>query len=246
MTELKTDSKERKRKALEGLEPQHCKRQNFSVTSSTMGSPTMTCQSKTCANPGSQVPHESVQTATRPQIEAPIPGEVYITSWEKSNGLSAVVLLPTTDLEDVGLPYTLHSLGLASYPPDCYVCDPDDGTLQWSKGYEDGGPFVAERKYPVMYFDGQEFPVKNAVGWVSARNLQKFDPENTTVRKLINYGQHARKYVQERDELRAEAKLAKRLNWEERGFGEGSRDLTQKDTEFRLTKDRKSCVERQI
>ncbi|KAK4071808.1 hypothetical protein Purlil1_13314 [Purpureocillium lilacinum] len=229
------DENERKRKAFDDLEPQHCKRQNLSVTSSTNGSPTMTCQSQTCVNPGSEVPHESVQMAARPQIKAPIPGEVYITSWEKSNGLSAVVLLPTTDLEDVGLPYTLHALGLASYPPDCYVCNPDDGTLQWSKGYEDGGPFVAERKYPVMYFDGQEFPVKNAVGWVSARNLQTFDLENTKVRKLINYGQHAWKYVQERDELRAKAKRAKRFNREERGFGEeypassGKYDLSPRD-----------------
>ncbi|KAL5592257.1 hypothetical protein FOBRF1_013283 [Fusarium oxysporum] len=80
------------------------------------------------------------------------------------------------DLESVGVSGSIESLGLAEVLPRCY-CDKQDG-FSWAEGFNDGEPLVMEREFPVMYFDGQDFPAKSAVGWVSARDLRQFDANN--------------------------------------------------------------------
>ncbi|KAM5528421.1 hypothetical protein FOXYSP1_18902 [Fusarium oxysporum f. sp. phaseoli] len=109
-------------------------------------------------------------------ITNPDAGSIYLAFWEKSKDWFAVLLLPMQDLESVGISGSIESLGLAEVLPSCY-CDKQDG-FSWAEGFNDGEPLVMQREFPVMYFDGQDFPAKSAVGWVSARDLRQFDANN--------------------------------------------------------------------
>lgn len=164
------------------------------------------CQTEDSAVSEAVAPHCIDHVTRNGEIEAFKPGELYITFQEKSNEWSAVLLLPTTNLEEVGVPYTLKSLGLVP-TPRCYVYTPDDDeTFQWSEGYEDGGPLMGDRWYPVLYFDGREFPSKNATGWIHCRHLRSLNLGDATVRELIGYADQASSYVEKRDVLRRKAK----------------------------------------
>jgi hypothetical protein len=52
-----------------------------------------------------------------------------------------------------------------------------------------------------MYFDGQNFPAKSAVGWVSARDLRHFDAKNKN--SLVPHIQSVRKFLKTRAEKRS-------------------------------------------
>src|SRR6478736_3540314 len=52
-----------------------------------------------------------------------------------------------------------------------------------------------------MYFDGQNFPAKSAVGWVSARDLRHFDATNKN--SLVPHIQSVRKFLKARAEKRS-------------------------------------------
>ncbi|KAJ6436746.1 acetyl-CoA synthetase-like protein [Purpureocillium lavendulum] len=218
------DRKKRKRKSSDSLPHAQCKRARLAepdtaeaagsadaedAADTNKDSSLLTYQSKDCAAIGTEASRPIDRGVAEPWIVTPQPGEVYITFWEKSNAWAAVLLLPTTNLEEVGVPHTLKSLGLTGSTPDCYVYTPGEETFEWTEGYEDGGPFVTERRYPVIYFDGLEFPSKTAIGWVHSRNLRRFSLETPTVRKLIDDAEQAQKYLENRNELRAKAKSSK-------------------------------------
>ncbi|KAI1764493.1 hypothetical protein GGR53DRAFT_466338 [Hypoxylon sp. FL1150] len=91
-------------------------------------------------------------------------GEFYpvmILGWDKQEG---------SGLSPEDTPY-LHSTNLlekSSHPPSCYKYD-STRIIGWAPGYEDGGPKVGLRKFPVMFFD-----VEQTVAWFPAANLSKF------------------------------------------------------------------------
>jgi hypothetical protein len=98
------------------------------------------------------------------------------------------------DLERVGISGSIESLGLAEVLPRCY-CNKQDG-FSWAEGFNDGEPLIMEREFPVMYFDGQDFPAKSDVGWVSARDLRQFDANNKN--SLVPHIRSVRKFLETR------------------------------------------------
>ncbi|KAJ4256280.1 hypothetical protein NW762_009360 [Fusarium torreyae] len=110
-------------------------------------------------------------------ITNPQPGKIYLAFWEMSQEWFAVLVLPMQDLETVGVPGSIDSLGLAEHLPSCYRHNKTKGTYSWAKRYQDGQPMVLDRMFPVIYFDGRDFPARSALGWISARDLRKFDPK---------------------------------------------------------------------
>ncbi|KAI1453336.1 hypothetical protein F4805DRAFT_470139 [Annulohypoxylon moriforme] len=109
---------------------------------------------------------------------------VMILGWDSQNGSG----LKDSDLNATGL------LKKKAKPPNCYTYDSRKIT-GWAPGYEDGGPKVKFRKFPVMFFDESQ-----TVGWFPARDLMKF-PLNQ--RKVSAQSDHpfnaARRWIAERE-----------------------------------------------
>ncbi|KAK7429759.1 hypothetical protein QQZ08_003785 [Neonectria magnoliae] len=64
-----------------------------------------------------------------------------------------------------------EGLGLMDHVPKCYVYDERMKRFKWQDAYEKGGPLVAKREFPVIYFNGLKFPERSLVGWLAARDL---------------------------------------------------------------------------
>ncbi|XP_044715207.1 uncharacterized protein HRG_11184 [Hirsutella rhossiliensis] len=132
------------------------------------------------------------------------PGEVYLAF--KSDAWSPVLLLPTDNLHDVGLPITIEALGLTKNVPHCYEYDREEKSFRWRKEYEGGGRLFAERQYPIIFFDGLDFPERSSVGWVAARDLRSFDLMDANIDKRIKHVGRVRQFVNEREKSRAKDK----------------------------------------
>ncbi|KAJ6436213.1 hypothetical protein O9K51_11275 [Purpureocillium lavendulum] len=165
------------------------------------GAPDDSHREHPAANISGASPDISPTTNPRPpgegSVEAPEIGKLYLTSWGKSNAWSVVLLLPLENLRSVGVPYSLADLGLADPVPECYEYSSRNEPPRLRPGYEIGGPMARERQYPVIYFDGREFPRKNAVGWVTASDLQIFDPNNASIFRLIEHRSQVRQYLKD-------------------------------------------------
>ncbi|KAF5700182.1 hypothetical protein FMUND_14424 [Fusarium mundagurra] len=107
-----------------------------------------------------------------------------------------MLLLPIQNLLSVGISGSIESLSLAEVLPKCYYNE--QGSFSWAEGYNDGESLVTEREFPVMYFDGQDFPAKSAVGWVSARDLRHFDANNKN--SLVPHIQSVRRFLKTQEE----------------------------------------------
>ncbi|KAK4074643.1 hypothetical protein Purlil1_12920 [Purpureocillium lilacinum] len=118
------------------------------------------------------------------------PGDVYLV-WEQSEGWSAVLLLPTNDPNNDGVSATFENLGLPANPPVCYVFDRRSNTYKWRRGYEDGGPHVTKRFYPVMYLDDHSSPTRTT-GWLAAAQFLAYDDK--VARSLDSYA-HIQEYL---------------------------------------------------
>ncbi|TGJ81629.1 hypothetical protein E0Z10_g7108 [Xylaria hypoxylon] len=90
------------------------------------------------------------------------------------------MILGWDDQKRGGIEKSLVGTGLLdkqeSSLPSCYVYKYTEGSTNsaivgWSTGFEDGGPRVKDRKFPVMFFDRN---VKFSWGWVSAKSLSEF------------------------------------------------------------------------
>ncbi|KAK5998959.1 hypothetical protein PT974_01343 [Cladobotryum mycophilum] len=92
---------------------------------------------------------------------------------------AVVVVPPAGSLAKMGLKGTVEELGFARLGvPACYVYDAEIGVITgWAEGYEDGGPLVNWREYPVIYYHR---PMENAesYGWMSATSLEEYDENN--------------------------------------------------------------------
>ncbi|KAL2107261.1 hypothetical protein VUR80DRAFT_5465 [Thermomyces stellatus] len=88
-------------------------------------------------------------------------GELYLRYWPRQDCIPGI-LLNTRPLRKV---------------PVCYKYTPGDSELSgWTKGtkgYEDGGPPMTERRFPAISFDG-EFPRRCSAGWIQAKNLKPY------------------------------------------------------------------------
>ncbi|KAH7303770.1 hypothetical protein B0I35DRAFT_342182, partial [Stachybotrys elegans] len=133
-------------------------------------------------------------------IVDPIPGRVYLGFWHKSKEWLAVLLLPTTNLPDIGVPGTLEQLGLYDNIPVCYSRSTRTKDLEFKKDYKIGGALASQRQFPVMYFDGLPFPAKSAVGWVAATDLQEFDADQPS--SLIPNLKQVRAFLKQRQQSR--------------------------------------------
>ncbi|OAQ57906.1 hypothetical protein VFPPC_14913 [Pochonia chlamydosporia 170] len=120
-----------------------------------------------------------------------VPGRIYRTFYKS---WCLTLLLPKQNIEAVGVPETMETLGLTKNIPECYVYDSESQNLSWQKSYEDGEELESKRSYPVMYFDGTEFPGGASVGWVEVDNLREYDMAGP--RGLIEHHKQAELYLE--------------------------------------------------
>jgi hypothetical protein len=120
-------------------------------------------------------------------ITDPVVGGLYLGFWRSRSakyqtGWYPVVVLPTGDFEPVGMRGKIADTDLVKHIPVCYKSE-KKSILGWAGGYEDGGPFITKRKFPVMWFeDGQVFPpgekldipFGNYFAWLSASLFRPF------------------------------------------------------------------------
>lgn len=106
----------------------------------------------------------------RQTITKPKPFHVYHCYFEKQYW---ACLILDWDEQIAACPFdTLEETQLflkRAQPPQCYNRT-NKKIIGWAEGYEDGGPKVHHRNFPIMYFDGQ-----NNVGWAPASHLSKMD-----------------------------------------------------------------------
>ncbi|KAM0287590.1 hypothetical protein ACHAO9_007620 [Fusarium lateritium] len=107
-------------------------------------------------------------------IASPEAGRIYLTFWAKTKEWLAVLLLPMGDFNSVGIPGSITSCGLSESLPSCYRFNKRTKKYTWAREYQDDMPLVSERIFPVMYFDGREFPHKSAIMWIEGKDLRKF------------------------------------------------------------------------
>ncbi|KAI1429653.1 hypothetical protein F5Y12DRAFT_724807 [Xylaria sp. FL1777] len=126
----------------------------------------------------SRGPPKALWMTSKEIITNPKAFHVYYCFWSPESCEYPVMILGWDDQKPGGLEHGLVDTGLLdrkkSTPPRCYVYKDIDGIKNaaiagWSPGFEDGGPMVNRRKFPVMFFDEN-----SNVGWVSAKCLSKF------------------------------------------------------------------------
>ncbi|KAK5637700.1 hypothetical protein RRF57_013415 [Xylaria bambusicola] len=118
----------------------------------------------------------------------PTPGEIYLGYWPKSRSWLAVLLLPLGDFTDIGLEGAIKDTGLLNEIPPCYRYNKHTKKVYgWQHDFEDKGPLVLKRQFPVMFFDDQKFPKRGPVGWMAAKDLKEFDPQDPSVPLVSNY-----------------------------------------------------------
>ncbi|KAF5567903.1 hypothetical protein FNAPI_477 [Fusarium napiforme] len=110
-------------------------------------------------------------------ITDPKCGKVYLTYWDKTKEWLAVLILPMGSFDKIGIPGSIETCGLADTLPPCYQYDKVSGEYKWAKSYETGNRLVNERMFPVMYFDGRDFPNRSAIDWIDAKDLRRFNPK---------------------------------------------------------------------
>ncbi|KAF5722548.1 hypothetical protein FMUND_2727 [Fusarium mundagurra] len=125
----------------------------------------------------SQRHHDQTSTDEFKGITDPKCGKVYLTYWDKTKEWLAVLILPMGSFDKIGIPGSIETCGLADSLPPCYQYDKVSGEYKWAKPYETGNRLVNERMFPVMYFDGRDFPKRSAIDWIDAKDLRRFNPK---------------------------------------------------------------------
>lgn len=115
---------------------------------------------------------------------------LYVASYE--GDWYPVMILPTSgDLSAAGMEGTLKDTPLFETLPGCYSTTGD--RITWAEGYEDGGNRVAERSYPIRWFDGHE---QCFVDWRLAKALYPFEGHTPPPHMMLHFKQakHQRFY----------------------------------------------------
>ncbi|KAI8628399.1 hypothetical protein F5Y19DRAFT_136947 [Xylariaceae sp. FL1651] len=125
-----------------------------------------------------RTPRTSLDNSTEMIVDPKI-FHIYYAYWKPADRVWPVMVLGWDDQTAGGLKGDLFGTGLLNKkpkPPTCYIYK--DGTMNnatnnaiigWAAGFEDGGPKVKQRKFPVMFFDENQ-----SVSWISAQDLSKF------------------------------------------------------------------------
>ncbi|KAF5575649.1 hypothetical protein FPCIR_13067 [Fusarium pseudocircinatum] len=123
-------------------------------------------------------PQQSSDSISLEKGLIPDVGEIYASRDPKSRHTYPVFILPWTSFD-----HFKWKKALLRLTPDCYLYNKksDEFPRGWAEGYEDGGPLVSDRQYPVIYFDGKKFPDQSDVGWVPVSTLKEFDPNDTSI-----------------------------------------------------------------
>lgn len=128
-------------------------------------------------------------------IADPEAGGIYLMYWGHSVAWSAVIVLPRGCLDDqsfadIGLPGSLADTSLSDDVPECYhKCEDSRHILGWEEGFEDGGHYVGDRKYPVWRIGEKEELGQSSLKWVSTKDLAALDdPIASYTGLILNYG----------------------------------------------------------
>lgn len=113
-------------------------------------------------------------------VTDPIVGQLY-RAWYRGDGFYAALMLPLGSFATVGVLGDIDGMDCLKAAPKCYRRS--KGHISgWADGYEDGGPKVRERRFPIMYLeesaslsfqDGLVIPP--SLGWVAAKDLRSLD-----------------------------------------------------------------------
>ncbi|KAI0114278.1 hypothetical protein F4776DRAFT_666946 [Hypoxylon sp. NC0597] len=140
--------------------------------------------------------NDSKTTSTFKGIVSPIVGEIYKIQIGPIKTGYAAVILPTGDFREIGISRSIHDTCLAKSIPACYRYDEHTmKILGWKKDYDDGGPRVTSREFPVMYFGevariplNGEFTALNArFAWVSAKFIRPLPLDLYSSRSTAGY-----------------------------------------------------------
>ncbi|KAK7221632.1 hypothetical protein V2G26_009635 [Clonostachys chloroleuca] len=131
-----------------------------------------------------RTPSLPVVTAKKQAVADPLVGELYLVSWPGANWYAGLVL-PFENLSRFGLHVDFEMAGLLETRPACFRYDGENKKfLGWVDGYEDGGPMVSQRTFPVFYLDDEDDTNACTYGWVSAADLKPFDLKLVASRAL--------------------------------------------------------------
>ncbi|KAF4342747.1 hypothetical protein FBEOM_3331 [Fusarium beomiforme] len=110
----------------------------------------------------------------------PQPGEIYTTFWPDCKKYFAILVLPWGNFHSFGWEMTLKQTGLLGpriKVPACYKYDPVTETAEWADEYKPGGKHYHKRKYPVLFFDMDNFPWNCGSWWLPVRDFCPYDPD---------------------------------------------------------------------
>lgn len=111
-------------------------------------------------------------------VVQPQAGKFYQGFWQSNKKWYPLIVLPIQldgSLSSVGIQEKLHKTDLFQQIPKCYrvnqACLQIEG---WQPAYQDNGPKVKSREFPVMFFDKTPY----SLGWLPAQKLRELDLEN--------------------------------------------------------------------
>ncbi|KAF9767038.1 hypothetical protein IL306_000440 [Fusarium sp. DS 682] len=129
---------------------------------------------------GSASPHGPRTRSSQLHVNIdPQPGEIYTTFWTECKKYFAILVLPWGNFHSFGWELTLKQTGLLGPKvkvPACYKYDPVTETAEWAETYKPGGKHYYNRKYPVMFFDKDNFPWNCGSWWLPVREFCHYDP----------------------------------------------------------------------
>ncbi len=124
-------------------------------------------------------------------VTEPTVGEIYRVWYKPKHAYYSALMLPTGSFDPVGMAGGISETGLASCVPACYhSARKTKVILGWAEGYEDGGPRVHRRRFPMMFFDDNLIiPLEGDLGipegklfsWVFAKDLRPFNLDDQSV-----------------------------------------------------------------
>jgi len=121
-------------------------------------------------------------------VSDPIVGRLY-RAWFRGDGFYAALMLPLGSFAAAGVVGDIDSMDCLKAAPKCYRRS--KGHISgWADGYEDGGPKVRERRFPMMYIEESvslsfqgDLVKPPSLGWVAAKDLRPFDVSDPECRQ---------------------------------------------------------------
>ncbi|KAI0802412.1 hypothetical protein GGR55DRAFT_694661 [Xylaria sp. FL0064] len=129
-----------------------------------------------CKHSGQPCLHSRTERPHLPQsLQA---GEIYLVQFRGDELWYEAVLLPLGDFTDIGMVGCIDCFTqfFSAEPiPECYKLENDRTIVDWNDGYEEGGDYVGERQYLVMYLDEEGLQVPPATDPFAFPRSQVYD-----------------------------------------------------------------------